>query len=131
MFWENAISWTIFYKAVLPKGFDIILTPLMDHFLGDPILYIFWGILPYFLHVQYFYPALFQSCPVKRFTPPQEKRRKTAPDSNVTCRHSSGDHGEEESPYEADPGNVHSARITVHGAVSLVHRYIQSVPTDR
>ena len=65
-FWENAISWTIFYKAALPKGFDIILAPLMDHFWGDPILYIFWGILPYLLHVQYFYPALFQSCPVKR-----------------------------------------------------------------
>ena len=64
-FWENAISWIIFYKAVLPKGFDIIFIPLMDLFWGTPFLYIFQGILPYLSHVQYYYPALFQSYPVR------------------------------------------------------------------
>ena len=37
----------------------------MDLFWGTPFLYIFQGILPYLSHVQYYYPALFQSYPVR------------------------------------------------------------------
>ena len=36
-----------------------------------------------------------------------------------------------EEPYVADPTDPNSPRVTENGAVSLVHRFVQSVPTDR
>ena len=36
-----------------------------------------------------------------------------------------------EEPYVADPTDPNSPRVTENGAVSLVHRFVQSIPTDR
>ena len=33
--------------------------------------------------------------------------------------------------YLADPGNPHSARITALTAIGMIHRYVQSLPSDK